>query len=234
MKKNTSNLILLYMIFGVSLVIANVVAPKLFATGVTLFGRNIALTAGIVVYPITFLITDVVSELFGRTEANRVVKFGFITQIVASTYLIVADILPAISPDVQSAYTTMLGLNWLITIGSLTAYTISQTADVFTFHRIRTYLIKKGASTNMRWLWNNASTMTSQLIDSTVFVSIVCGIGFGWFANPEFGVARVITQILAQYTFKLLIALVDTPVFWLLTRKTTNEVLPDTLVGEVV
>lgn len=231
MKKTTNNLILLYMIFGMSLVIANVIAPKLFVTGVVLFGRNIALTAGIVVYPITFLITDVVGELFGRAEANRVVRFGFLTQIVASIYLIVAQILPALSEETQAAYMTMLGLNWLITIGSLTAYTISQTADVFTFHRLRSYMISKGANKNLRWLWNNASTMTSQLLDSTVFVTIVFGIGFGWFGNPEFGVVAVIYQILGQYTFKLLIALIDTPVFWLLTNKTTAEVRPDVLVA---
>lgn len=231
MRKSTSNLILLYMIFGMSLVIANVVAPKLFVTGVQMFGRNINLTAGIIVYPITFLITDVVGELWGRSEANRVVRFGFVTQLVASVYLIVAQILPATNPDVQTAYATMLGLNWLITIGSLTAYTISQSMDVFTFHRVRKYLLNKGVSPTYRWLWNNISTMTSQLADSTVFVTIVFGIGFGWFGNPEFGVIAVVYQILAQYTFKLLIAVVDTPVFWLLTRNTTGQVLPDALVG---
>ncbi len=233
MKKTTNALIILYMIFGVSLVIANVIAPKLFATGVEMFGRQINLTAGIIVYPITFLITDIVGELWGRKEANRVVKFGFVTQVVASIYLIVAQVLPAANADVQSAYMSMLGLNWLITIGSLIAFVASQSADVFTFHKVRTALLKKGYSKNVRWIWNNVSTMSSQLIDSTIFVTIVFGIGFGWFADPELGVGRVITQILAQYTFKLLIAVVDTPVFWFLTKNSEGKVLNTDLVEAV-
>lgn len=213
-------LMLLYMIFGISLVIANVIAPKLFDTGVTMFGRRMFLTAGIVVYPITFLITDVIGELWGKEDANRVVRFGFLVQILATIYVMIAWVLPARDSEVQAAYTTMLGMNWLIMIGSLTAYMLSQSWDVFVFHRLRRYFMRvSNGNVKLRFVWNNLSTLSSQLLDSTVFVTIVFGFGFGWLFDPAFGVSFVLIQIVSQYLFKLLIALIDTPIFLLLTRR---------------
>lgn len=220
MKKTQNNLLLLFMFFGVALVVANVIAPKLFLTGITIFGRNVALTSGIIVFPVTFLITDVIGEVWGKEQAQRLVVFGFIVQLFASLIILIAQFLPALDPTMQEAYMTVLGLNWLIMVGSLTAYSISQTWDVYVFNRVRNYFMKRTGNRKLRFLWNNISTLSSQLIDSTVFISIVFGIGFGWFTNPTFGIIAVVMQIITQYIFKLFFALVDTPLFYFFTRNT--------------
>ena len=218
MKKNNNNLMLLFMFFGVALVIANIIAPKLFLTGVTLFGRSVALTSGIIVFPVTFLITDIIGEVWGKEEAQRLVIFGFIVQLFASVVILIAQLLPALSPDMQNAYMTVLGLNWLIMLGSLTAYSISQTWDVYVFNRVRNYFMARTGNRQLRFLWNNISTLSSQLIDSTVFITIVFGFGFGWLFDPAFGIIAVILQITTQYIFKLFFALLDTPLFYFFTR----------------
>ena len=78
MRKTENNLSLLRMIFGVGLIISNVVTAKLIYTGVTLFGVTLSLPGAALCYAITFLMTDVIGEIWGKNEANKTVIFGFI------------------------------------------------------------------------------------------------------------------------------------------------------------
>ena len=216
MKKTNSNLIGLNMIFAVSLVISNVVTAKLFATGASIFGIPVTLPGAALCYAITFLMTDVIGEIYGKKEANRTVRWGFIAQTLASLLILATQYLPAADETVQEAYNTLLGQNWIFVIGSLVAYFASQSWDVWIFHRIRN---KFEADRHKRWIWNNASTMTSQIIDTVLFIGISFGLGFGWFFKKEMH-ASLFAMMIGQYVLKFILALLDTPFFYIMTSKT--------------
>lgn len=219
MKKTNENLSLLRMIFAVSLVISNVVTAKLIYTGISLFGVVITLPGAALCYAITFLMTDVIGEIWGKKEANKTVIQGFICQVVATALIVFTQFLPAADPDAQIAYNKILGQNYIFVIGSLVAYFASQSWDVWVFHKIRdNYIAKHGSTAGGRWIWNNGSTMTSQIIDTVLFIGISFGIGFGWLFNKEMW-STLAAMMVGQYCLKFILAALDTPVFYLLTRK---------------
>lgn len=224
MKKTNSNLVLLSMIFITGLLIANVVTGKLFATGVSLFGIPVILPGAAVCYAVTFLMTDVIGEIWGRKEANMIVKFGMWTQILATILILLTQRLPAADPEMQTAYDMLLGQNWIFVIGSLIAYLCSQSWDVWIFHKIRNrYIEKNGTTRGGKWLWNNGSTMTSQILDTVIFIIISFGFGFGWLFKPEMW-PTLGAMLVGQYVFKLFLALLDTPIFYLMTRGAEERV----------
>ena len=220
MRKTNENLILLNTLFATALVVSNVVTAKLFHTGINLFGVNLVLPGAAVCYACTFLFTDVIGEIWGRAEASKSVMAGFAAQIFASTLILFTEKMPAEDLAMQEAYSKLLGQNLLFVVASLIAYFVSQLWDVWIFHKIRDwYLHKHSGSTAARWIWNNASTMTSQIFDTVLFIGIVFGIGFRWFWMPDMRMTLVAT-IVGQYLFKLLLAVLDTPFFYLMTRNT--------------
>lgn len=219
MKKTERNLSLLRMIFAVSLVISNVVTAKLIFTGINLFGVVITLPGAAVCYAITFLMTDVIGEIWGKKEANVTVLLGFFCQVLATVLIIFTQHLPAASQETQAAYDVILGQNYIFVIGSLIAYFASQTWDVWIFHKIRDrYIAKHGSTAGGRWLWNNGSTMTSQIIDTVLFIGISFGFGFGWLFNKEMW-TTLAAMMVGQYCLKFVLAALDTPFFYLLTRR---------------
>lgn len=219
MRKTENNLAILRSLFVVSLVISNVVTAKLFYTGVRLFGVVVTLPGAAVCYAITFLMTDVIGEIWGKKEANRTVFYGFVGQILATILIILTQYIPAADAEMQAAYEMLLGQNYVFVIGSLVAYYCSQSWDVYFFHKIRNrYITKHGSTAKGRWLWNNGSTMTSQIIDTVLFVGISFGIGFRWLFQPEMW-PTLAAMMVGQYVFKWILALVDTPFFYLLTRR---------------
>lgn len=218
MKKTEKNLILLNMIFGVTLVIANVVTGKLIEVPIRLFGNNIQLPGAALCYAITFLMTDVIGEQWGKEKANNTVRFGFIVQILATLLIIFTQYLPAVNPDMQASYEMLLSQNWIFVIASLVAYFCSQAWDVFVFHVIRDKIIRRTGNNKHRWIWNNLSTMTSQIIDTVIFIGIAFGIGFGWlFDKQMFPVLG--GMFIGQYVIKFILALLDTPIFYILTTE---------------
>lgn len=222
MKQTQRNLYILYMIFATCLVTCNAIASKVFDTGLQLFGANITITVGIICYPVTFLITDIIGELWGKKEANLAVKIGLICQLISTAFIIIARYLPAVDPITQENYVGILGQNWVFVIASLSGYLLSQTWDVYIFHKIREHFIRKDGSNKRRWIWNNLSTGTSQFIDSIVYVIIAFGIGFRWLFNSEM-IAPMFAMIAGQYIFKLVLAILDTPFFYLMTRSRKED-----------
>lgn len=205
MKKTEKNLMLVNAIFITSLLIANVVSSKI----VSFWGLTVP--AAIVAYPLTFLMTDVIGEIWGKEEANKTVKLGFICQMV-SLVLIGGAILLPVAPfaDNQAQFTAILGSSFRVVFASMVGYLVSQSWDVWIFHKVRDAYIKKHGSTKGgRWIWNNASTMTSQIIDTAIFITIA-------FVGT---VPNIWTMILSQYLVKFVYALLDTPFFYLLTKK---------------
>lgn len=215
MKKTNKNLLLLSMLFVVSLVTANAVTAKTIDTGIPLFGATIIIPGAVLCYGITFLITDIVGELWGKEEANSIVRFGFIGQILATILIVLTGLLPAADPSMGESYMAVLGQNWVFVLASMTAYIISQHWDVWIFHKIRD---KFEANPKHKWIWNCCSTGTSQIIDTVVFIGIAFGIGFGWLFDPTMR-ATLGAMMVGQYLVKLVIAICDTPFFYFFTRR---------------
>lgn len=222
MKKTESNLTLLTIIFVVCLVISNVVTGKTVQTGIPFAGSTITVAGGVFTYWITFLITDVIGELWGRKEAQRVVTYGFIGQICATVLIFLTTYLPAVNSSMQDAYVKLLGQNWVFVIASLTGYFMSQSWDVWIFHKIRERWMRSHDSNRARWIWNCVSTITSQVIDTVVFIGIAFGLGFGWLLDPAMH-GMLIAMIVGQYLLKFISSLIDTPFFYLLTRKSNED-----------
>lgn len=202
MKKTETNLILTNGIFVTSLLIANIVSSK-----VVMFG-SFVVPAAIVAYPLTFLMTDVIGEIWGKEQANKTVRIGFICQMVSLVLIGLAILLP-VAPfaDNQEAFKSILLGTFRVVGASMIAYICSQSWDVFVFHKIRE---KNGKH---KWLRNNVSTLSSQIIDTAIFITIAF---YGT-------VPSIVAMILSQYCIKAIYALIDTPFFYLLTRKDKTE-----------
>lgn len=217
MKKTNTNLMLCAMVFAVALVISNVIAAKTVQTGVPLFGSTILVPAAVICYCVTFLMTDVIGEIWGRKEAQTVVFGGFACQILASCLILIGEVLPAADAGMQASYDMLLGQNAVFVVASMTGYLLSQSWDVFVFHKIRNRILTNGGTERSRWIWNNVSTMTSQMIDTIVFIGIAFGIGFGWLFDGAM-IGQLGAMMVGQYLCKLVLAALDTPVFYFLTR----------------
>lgn len=215
MKQTTNNLLLLHVIFVVSIVVANIVGCKVIDTGITLFGIPLSLSGGAITYAFTFLCTDVMGEVWGKQEAQQAVKYGFVGQLFAIALIIATQYTPTNNAEMQHAYETLLGQSPMFVLGSLCAYSCSQSWDVWIFHKIRNHY---NAKPSLRWIWNNLSTGTSQIIDTIIYAVIAFGVGLGWLFQ-ENALQNLLSIVIGQYLLKLCLALLDTPIFYLLTRK---------------
>lgn len=197
MEKTNKNLLILNGIFITSLLIANVVSAKIVTFG------GLVIPAAIVAYPLTFLMTDVIGEIWGKEQANETVKLGFICQLISLILIGLAIILP-VAPfaDNQAEFKGIMAQSFRVVAASLVAYYCSQSWDVWVFHKIR----EKG--TGNKWLRNNLSTMTSQIIDTAIFITIA-------FIGT---VPNIWVMIGSQYLIKCVYALLDTVPFYYLTR----------------
>lgn len=219
MKKTNENLLLIHVIFVISIVVANIVGCKVINTGLTLFGIPLALSGGAITYAFTFLCTDIIGELWGKLEAQRAVRYGFVGQLFAIALIVLTQYTPTDDAAMQQAYETLLGQSPMFVLGSLCAYSCSQTWDVWIFHKIRA---RFDAKPSMRWIWNNVSTGTSQIIDTVIYALVAFGIGMGWLFQ-EGGLSLLLSIILGQYLLKLCLAIIDTPFFYYFTRRTNNN-----------
>ncbi|MAN81175.1 MAG: hypothetical protein CMM77_04335 [Rhodospirillaceae bacterium] len=229
--------------FVVVLVMTNVIAGKLFLAFPEsfpegLFGEAVTLTAGIITYPLTFLITDVVCEVYGQRRANLMVYTGFALSVLILGVIQIALVVPGAPAwamgnvhydtveQMQVAYESVFTLPGMLILGSMTAYLAAQLLDVKLFH-----FWKRVTRGKHLWLRNNASTMTSQLVDTIIVNSIFLGFGLGLAWDV------VIKIIVASYLAKLVIALADTPFVYLgvwLVRRIAHLPDPDTGVDILV
>lgn len=199
MKKTAENLTLLKCIFVTTLIVANIAAAKV----VTFWG--LVVPAAIVAYPLAFLMTDVIGEIWGKEEANKTVKLGFVCQLLSLILIGLAIVLPVAEfANNQAEFESILGQSFRMVVASLIAYTVAQFNDVYIFHKL-----KDKHNGKHKWIRNNLSTMTSQLLDTAIFITIA-------FIGT---VPNIFVMIISQYAVKLVYALLDTPFFYLLTRK---------------
>lgn len=222
MKKTTNNLIMINIIFVVSIVIANVVGCKVINTGVALFGIPLATSGGAITYAFTFLCTDIVGEIWGKKEANKAVLRGFIAQIFAIILIVLTQHTPTEDTVIQNAYEILLGQSPYFVAGSLCAYLASQSWDVWIFHKIRQKFEHRANFSSYRWVWNNASTISSQVFDTIIYTVVSFGIGLGWLWDSS-KYQAMISIMIGQYLLKLGLALIDTPFFYFFTKKNVQS-----------
>lgn len=204
-------IILAYRLFGkwglvmwipISVIVANIQVIQT----VELFG--LVATLGNIVYATSFLVTDILSENYGKKEAQKAVWIGFFSLISMTILMNLALVFQPLAGDdfaasTHEATSTIFKLMPRIATASLIAYLLSQRHDVWAFHFWKKHFSKD----HQLWLRNNLSTMISQLIDSAVFVLIAF---YGVFEN------QLLWEIfLTTYFLKWIVAAADTPfVYW--------------------
>ena len=188
-------------IFIASLVTCNLIANK-FVT-VDLGFKIFIVSAGILPYPLTFLVTDLISELYGQKKANLVVFSGFIASLFVLLFLWLGGQFNAIPDSLvnDAAYDSVFRNAWRLIGASMIAYLFAQFVDVRIFH-----FWKKLTDGKHLWLRNNGSTIASQLIDTTL---VICILFVGvWNAD------QILSAIIDGWVFKMLMALLDTPIIY--------------------
>ncbi len=196
-------------IFITSLVVSNLIFQKFFfwyPFDLEIFGLKLfELSVGILPYPITFLVTDLISEIYGKKRANEVVIAGIFASFFSLSIIYIANEVPAldVSPVDNETFTSVFYLSGLAVLSSMLAYLFAQFIDIRIYH-----FWKKKTKGRMLWLRNNFSTFTSQFIDTFTVIFLLCSFG----ALPWDMFEGL---LLSGFIFKVLVALVDTPLLYL-------------------
>ena len=211
MNKNTkanSLYLILAGIFITSLISCNLIFQKFFQleiwipfVGDYIFEQSV----GLLPYPVTFLVTDIISEIFGRKKANRVVTAGLISSAFMLLIVTVADFVPMApwSPVSSDVFSKVFGLSAAAVGASMFAYLVAQYIDIRVFH-----FWKKLTKGKHLWLRNNASTIFSQFIDTFTVLFLLCSLSvINWELFPRL--------LLNGFFFKVFFAAFDTPLFYL-------------------
>ena len=193
--------IILAGIFIASLITCNLIANK-FVT-VNLGFKVFIVSAGILPYPLTFLVTDLISEIYGQKKANLIVFSGFVASIFVLSFLWLGAQFNSIPNSIVDdfTYNAVFQNAWRLITASMVAYLFAQFIDVRVFH-----FWKKLTNGKHLWLRNNGSTIASQLIDTTLVISILF-VGV-WDTN------QILSAIIDGWIFKMLMAFLDTPIIY--------------------
>lgn len=182
----------------ISCIIANIQVVKL----IDLFGFQA--TLGNIVYATSFLCTDILSENYGKKEANKAVVVGFVSLLAMTGLMNLALVFTPSGDDFsQSSLVQIFSLMPRIALASFAAYFFSQ------FHDVWAYNFHKKRHPNPRYIWirNNLSTLVSQAIDSVVFTTIAF-----W---GEFPLSVFLNILITTYVLKAIVAACDTPLVYL-------------------
>ena len=203
-------------VFVASLVVCNLIVQKFFLWEPFGIREYFYLSVGILPYPLTFLVTDILSECYGKRRANQVVMAGLVASLFVMLVVWAADRIPSIGGvdvdsgvaiagrDFDSMFHQIFGKTGRAVGASMAAYLVAQLVDIQLFHFWR-----RLTGGRHLWLRNNGSTVVSQLLDTSLVVSLL-------FVGTE-SAARIPQMILAGWTFKAIAALLDTPLFYLAT-----------------
>ena len=194
----------LYACIVFSLLLANIQGPKL----TIIFGLQTSM--GVILYSSIFFATDLLSEKYGKAEAQRAVIIGFCVSIMLVVLTQISLLyLPSTNPQtavyalsVHDATVTLFNYTPRFVFGSLLAYLISQSFDVWIFHKIKEFTGEKHL-----WFRNTASTLASQIVDTLIYGLVV------WW-----GIVDLVTALQlagAKYVFKFAIAVIDTPFIYM-------------------
>jgi len=195
--------LILASVFIASLVVSNLIFQKFFSWN--FFGLyNFEISVGILPYPATFLVTDLISEIYGRKKANQVVITGIFASAFSLLIIMLSDAASATSwsPVGNEIFHQVFGLSALAVFASTMAYIVAQFVDIRIYH-----FWKERTKGRHLWLRNNFSTITSQFLDTFSVLFLLCS--FGVIEWSLFGIL-----LLNGFLFKLLIALLDTPILY--------------------
>ncbi len=195
--------IILLAMFITSLIVCNMITTKFIE--VDLYFKTFILPAGILPYPITFLVTDLLSEIYGRRKANLAVLSGFVALAFTILIVFLGQQFNAIEDSIVSdeVYNMVFGNSTRAIVASMIAYLVAQFVDVRLYH-----FWKKLTNGKHLWLRNNASTILSQLLDSVLVITVL------FYGDKDFSVLSV--WILNAWLFKVICALFDTPILYAL------------------
>lgn len=214
-------------IFSTNAIVAEFIGGKIFSLEQTLGiqpftfsllgenGLSFNLTAGVLLWPVVFVMTDIINEYYGMRGVRflsyltvALISFSFFAAYGA-IHLAPADWWVGVNadigiPDTQKAYAQIFGQGMWIIVASIIAFLVGQVLDVYIFHRI-----KEKTGERMIWLRATGSTLISQLIDSLVVIVIAFKLGQDW------SWAKVIAIALVGYSYKFVVAILTTPVIYL-------------------
>ena len=196
-------------LFITSLVVSNLIFQKFFywhPFDIEIFGAKLfEISVGILPYPITFLITDLISEIYGKKRANQIVIAGIFASIFSLLIVYTANLVPATnwSPVNNSLFTTVFGNTIIAVFASMMAYLLAQLVDIQIYH-----FWKRLTNGKMLWLRNNCSTFLSQFVDTFSVLFLLCSFG-------EIGWDKFAGLLISGFLFKVFIAIIDTPFLYL-------------------
>lgn len=180
----------------IAILAALTVMASIFANKIVEVG-TFTVPAGVIVFSMTFLITDIIAETWGKQAAQNAVWTGFYANIVLviSVLIVTHWQAPIYMQEAAEIFNQAIGLTWRITVAGLITYLISQSHDVWAYH-----FWKQKTKGKHLWLRNNASTIISQFIDSVLFITIAF-----------YGILPIWPLILGQWIIKIIIAIAETP-----------------------
>lgn len=201
--------LILAALFIASLVASNLIFQKFFywypfhleVFDVKLFEVSV----GLLPYPITFLITDILSEIYGKRKANQVVIAGIFASLFSLGIIFVGKHAPATSwsPVNDDTFNLVFGAAPLAVLASMLAYLFAQFVDIRVYH-----FWKKYTNGKHLWLRNNFSTFSSQIIDTLTVLVLLCSFGIvSW--------SQFLGLLISGVVFKVFIALLDTPFLYI-------------------
>lgn len=226
--KPTKLFLFIVAFFVANALIAECIGGKIFSlekllgfqpSNFTLFGENnlgFSLTCGVLLWPLEFIITDIVNEYYGPKAVRRIsyiavalISYAFLMFYMAmhvpgDNYWLGSGAAKGL-PNMNLAFNTVFGQGMWIIIGSLVAFLVAQIIDVTIFHKI-----KKITGEKKVWLRATGSTLVSQLVDSFIVLFIAFYIGNNW------SIQKVIAISLVNYTYKCFVAILLTPLIYLL------------------
>lgn len=185
--------------FTLIAVFSNIISIKL----VTLPYLNIQIPAGLLIYPLTFLLSDLVTEIFGVAKAKWMVYVALGMNIFSIGILELALWLPTSNEEHQKAFQIVLGLGTLRIVSSLISYIIAQIVDIQVYASI-----KKRTGSRYLWLRNNLSTCISQMID-TILIDILY---LYWGLGMAF--QDVLPIMVFSYLYKAVFSFLLTPLLY--------------------
>lgn len=217
--------------FVVNAIIAESIGGKLFSleavfgfepSSFTLFGEanlSYTLTCGVLLWPLEFVITDIVNEYYGVKAVKRISYIAVVLILYAFFAFYIAIGAPPSDfwkssqvakgvPDMQAGFSAIFGQGMWIIFASLVAFLLGQLVDVFVFHKI-----KQKTGNKHVWLRATGSTLVSQLVDSFIVLFIAFKIGNDWTWQ------RVLAICLVNYSYKFVMAILFTPVIYFAERR---------------
>ncbi len=193
--------LILASLFISALITCNLIANKF--VSIDLGFRTFIVSAGVLPYPITFLITDILSEIYGQKKTREVVFAGFIAAVFTLLILGLGGFFDAIPNSIvdDATYDQVFKNSWRLIGASMIAYLAAQFIDVKVFH-----FWKRVTKGKMLWVRNNFSTIFSQFVDTTLVVFVI-------FVGRE-KMPAILQMIIDGWLFKVMIAALDTPFFY--------------------